>query len=529
MSTRIDVIAGFLESGKTTFIQYILSSGILNRGENVVILLCELGEEEFAPEELIEYGIYVEVLPYGEHLNEHRLNELNRRFTPARIFIEYNGTWAIEELLKIRLPRRTFIGRIFFIADANTILLQIRNMGSLASEQIANSDAVLINRHKEVSSDKWTEISRSIRKINRKTKICVCPEFEQNWVHKERFLLDTESSGTANFIGGMCVFLFLWMTYVFSGFFDHSSFSAQYQGFLEINTVFLSILIQALPFLMLGVFISAFLQTFVSERTMIRLFSQKHGRGFLTAIFLGIFFPVCDCAMVPITARLIRKGSPVPQALTFMMASPAVNPVVILSTWYAFQGESKIMLWRIAAGILIAVSVGGILLALEKTSLIKRSDIILQEAVQSYAAPETQKEKKWILVLRQAGTEFFRTVSLVVFGALGSAVITHFLPADFFANLAGKKVTAVLLMLAAAFVMSVCANSNAFIARNFVNSFPISAVLGFMVMGPMLDLKNLLILSTTFSKKFILLFVGILLSVSFIVFMILTVATGGVL
>ena len=129
MNTRIDVITGFLESGKTTFIQYILSCGILIEGEKAVVLLCEQGEEDLIPEELEKYGIFVETLPPGERLDEFRLFDINRRYAPQRIFIEYNGTWAIEEFLKIRLPRKTFLGRIFFIADANTILFQIRNMG----------------------------------------------------------------------------------------------------------------------------------------------------------------------------------------------------------------------------------------------------------------------------------------------------------------------------------------------------------------------------------------------------------------
>jgi len=531
MKTRVDVITGFLESGKTTFLNAISMSGMIRAEETVVFLLCEQGEVELDTSGLACKAVYIKTLQYDERPDEFLFYDLQRKYQPSRIIIEYNGTWELEDLFLVRLPHKTSIGKVIFLADAHTYMFQIRNMTGLVSGQIRNSDAVILNRSQDVAGESLEAIRKSIININRSALVVQSPkvEFAAKWPWLQKYLSKESEPISMKAAGIIFILSIFWAILLFSGTVPAMQFTTLYQGFLEINTAFLSILIQALPFLLLGVFISALLQTYISEEHMIRLFSRKYGLGFLAAIILGAFFPVCDCAMVPITARLIRRGTPIPQTMTFMLASPAVNPIVILSTWYAFQGDAHIVVWRIAAGVAIAVCMGAALRIFEKGRLLIREDVILPEAARSVQTQISIQEKKSILLLRQAGAEFFRTGPLLVAGAFLGSVITHFLQADYFTDLSQTKITAVLILLLASFFMSICSNSNAFVGKNFSSVFPLSAALGFMVMGPMLDLKNLLVLRSAFSKKFILLYVVTLFLLSLIGFSVLTMLTGGTL
>ena len=163
----------------------------------------------------------------------------------------------------------------------------------------------------------------------------------------------------------------------------------------------------------------------------------------------------------------------------------------------------------------------------EKMAWIKRDEVVIKEVPLLYATNMTGKDSRVERMLRQAGTEFFRTAPLLVSGAFLSAAVTHFLPTDFSSNLSGQRIAAVFIMLIAAFFLSICSNSNAFVARNFANAFPLTSVIGFMVMGPTLDVKNLLVLRSTFKKKFVSFLVCLLFAISFLLFCILVSVAGG--
>lgn len=128
------------------------------------------------------------------------------------------------------------------------------------------------------------------------------------------------------------------------------------------NTVFQSILMEAFPFIFIGVFISALLHVFVSQDALVRIFPKNRFAGLGLASIAGLFLPVCDCAIVPIAGRLVKKGVPLHCAITFMLAAPIVDPVVIASTYYAFPGRPEIALYRVLIGVTVALSVGIILM-----------------------------------------------------------------------------------------------------------------------------------------------------------------------
>ena len=136
---------------------------------------------------------------------------------------------------------------------------------------------------------------------------------------------------------------------------------------------FLSILFEGAPFILLGTLISGFIDVYLPAGTMDRFLPKSRYRAVLMAGLLGTVFPVCECAVVPVIRRLVKKGLPVSCALTYMLAAPIVNPITALSTWKAFQGQGAAMMTssRLLLGFLIAVGVGLIVSRLSLASVLK--------------------------------------------------------------------------------------------------------------------------------------------------------------
>ena len=136
------------------------------------------------------------------------------------------------------------------------------------------------------------------------------------------------------------------------------------EGLQDFAFAFLSILLEGAPFILLGTLISGFIDVYLPPRVMERLLPRNKYGAVLLSGLLGIIFPVCECAVVPVIRRLVRKGLPVSCALTYMLAAPIVNPVTALSTFKAFSGQDPVFMTgsRLALGYLIAIAVGFLLL-----------------------------------------------------------------------------------------------------------------------------------------------------------------------
>ena len=154
--------------------------------------------------------------------------------------------------------------------------------------------------------------------------------------------------------------------------------------FSTVHTVFTGIVLQAVPFMLLGALLSSALYAFVPDRLLIKLFPQKYGIGFLTALFAGALFPVCECAAVPLMRSLIKKGVAMPIAVTFMLASPIVNPISIVSTLYAFPQQPSVAFYRLCFGLLIAFAIGLLLLFYPEEKYLKE-DFDREPAVQPHS------------------------------------------------------------------------------------------------------------------------------------------------
>lgn len=283
------------------------------------------------------------------------------------------------------------------------------------------------------------------------------------------------------------------------------------------STVFISILMQAFPFMLIGIFVSSALHVFVPDEFIVKVFPVKNGLGFVTAMFAGLLFPVCECAIVPVMARLVKKGVALPIAITFMLSAPIINPIVIISTLYAFPGQPEIALYRVVFGLAIALITGLVLLLMGiNKSVLKIADESHEcdcrgEHEHSCSchvhgangnAKLSIAEKLEALFLN-SGEEFFAVGKYLVLGAFITSLIQAFVPRAVFAGLGARNGLSLFIMMAMAFLFSACSTSDAFIARSFVGRFSMGAVMGFLVFGPMMDVKNILMLFADFKKSFV--------------------------
>lgn len=274
------------------------------------------------------------------------------------------------------------------------------------------------------------------------------------------------------------------------------------------NTIFLSILLQAIPFVLIGIIVSSILQVAIPSETLVKIFPQKRGVGFITAIFAGVFFPVCDCVIIPVAARLIKKGVPLPVAITFMLAAPVVNPIVIASTLYAFPKQPEIAFYRVCLGVVIAVIVGVIIMLFQDNKSIYINNIEDNISCDCHCCKESkissdgmiEKVKK---IFIHANSEFFLIGKFLIIGAFFSSLFQTCISKDVFNNLSERKILSLLVMMLAAFVFSICSTSDAFVAKAFSAQFSVYSLMGFLVLGPMIDIKNMLMLLSSFRKSFV--------------------------
>ncbi|GED66334.1 permease [Brevibacillus reuszeri] len=269
---------------------------------------------------------------------------------------------------------------------------------------------------------------------------------------------------------------------------------------LDVKTFFLSIVLEAIPFVLLGVFFSAFIQTFITEEQVRRWTPKSMIIGLPFAGLLGFLFPVCECAIIPIVRRLIQKGMPLPVGITFLLAGPIVNPVVLSSTYVAFSRYPDMALYRGVAGFVVAIMVGMLVFLFVKKNPLRLG----MESQNRHEALHTEAARgKLSATFSHAVDEFFDMGKYLLFGAFISALLQVFVSREILVNIGQTPLTSNLVMMGMAYLFSLCSEADAFIAASFSNSFHSSSLLAFLVFGPMLDFKTTLMLLGTFRFGFV--------------------------
>jgi uncharacterized membrane protein YraQ (UPF0718 family) len=278
------------------------------------------------------------------------------------------------------------------------------------------------------------------------------------------------------------------------------------------KAVFLSIIVEALPFIIIGVFVSALLENFVSEEVISNFFPSNRYLGILLACLLGIIFPICECGIVPVARRLISKGVPLYSAVAFMIAAPIINPVVASSTAVAFFNNHAMVWLRLGLAFLVAYLTGLLVSFFVKGNQLNTGANEAREcacAHEPVAVSQSIRAKMGNTVL-DASNEFFEMGKYLIIGAFPGALAQTFIPRQSLLSIGHQPLLSAIVMVVFAFGVSVCSSADAFIAVSFASSFSRGALLAFMVFGPMVDVKNTLMLLNAFKPRFVILLILII-------------------
>lgn len=278
-------------------------------------------------------------------------------------------------------------------------------------------------------------------------------------------------------------------------------------------TIFLGIFVEAVPYLLLGTLASGLVEVFVDRDQITRWVSKRPVASSISGALMGIIFPVCECGVVPLTRRLFKKGLPLSAGISFLLAAPVLNPIVLFSTASAF-GWADMLFWRFFLSLIIAVIVGVVF------SFEKDASNVLQPVFDSHEHTHSDKNDTAIEKIRQAFLitvdEFFDMGRYLILGTTLAAGLQTFISQSTLLAIGSGPVFSVLVMLLLAVVLSICSTVDSFVALGFVGTFSFGSILSFLVFGPMVDIKSVMMYLQVFKRRAVFYIVSIPLLISFL-------------
>ncbi|HLO89486.1 MAG TPA: permease [Nostocaceae cyanobacterium] len=318
-------------------------------------------------------------------------------------------------------------------------------------------------------------------------------------------------------------------------------------------TLFLSLLVEAMPFLLLGVLFSSVLLFLIDERQLVKIMPKNPLLGALFGSLIGFLFPVCECGNVPVARRLLMQGVPTPVAIGFLLAAPTINPIVIWSTWTAFRDQPEIVVLRVVLSLLIATIVGfvfsfqqdlspivqpaiarylkfnppakaepqrrgrrvsnpedrtgntllqsGSYILGGKAGITTKLDSNLVSANASTSSGKKPLADKLHLVLDNIIQELRELGGVMVLGSAIAAAIQVLAPRELIISLGAGPVSSIVAMLVLAAVVSICSTVDSFFALSFASTFTSGSLLAFLVFGPMVDIKGVGLMLSIFKPR----------------------------
>lgn len=289
----------------------------------------------------------------------------------------------------------------------------------------------------------------------------------------------------------------------------------------DFAVAFLSVLLEGIPFLLLGSLISGLVDAFVSPERLARVLPRNPVAAVVMSGLLGLVFPMCECGSVVVIRRFLRKGLPVGCAVTYMLGAPIVSPVVALSTFAAFRGQHplEVTLMRLGLGFLIAVAVGLIFQKLPAQALLQSgvrgaepSPASTRAGLHVASAPASEGDAMPTSVgarlqraVYAASTDFLDVAVFFIIGAAITSVLGTAVDRTALEPLASNPLLAIGSLMLVAVALALCSTTDAFIAATSFPSFPMTAKLAFLVFGPMFDLKLYWLYGLLFKRRTVIL------------------------
>jgi uncharacterized protein len=281
--------------------------------------------------------------------------------------------------------------------------------------------------------------------------------------------------------------------------------------------IFTSLVVEALPFVLMGALVSAVIEVYVPPSWFGRVAGLPLPVQLPAAALGGFAFPVCECGSVPVARRLIAKGMHPAAGLAFMLASPILNPIVLISTWVAYSGRGvapQMVAGRAGLGLILALAAGWAIGGERAIELLRPRPGEEEGNLPSSLPPThpARSRSQFADFTTHLASDFFFMGRFVVLGGAIAALMQTVIPQSIVGGLAQTPVIGALSLMGLAFVLSLCSEADAFVAVSFVQ-FPLGSQLAFLVFGPVVDAKLALLYGATFRRRFVLRLVAVALPV----------------
>ena len=273
--------------------------------------------------------------------------------------------------------------------------------------------------------------------------------------------------------------------------------------------IFQGLLIEAIPFLLLGVTIAGLARWLVPQSAWVRRLPRNPLLAPIVGALLGFALPACECGNVPVARRLLASGAPLGTGFGFLFAAPVLNPIVLASTWAAFPDKTWLLWARPAGAFCIALALSALLGLIPESRLLQSALLEERRLSQPLSSlgllerrtglvgagpvrPETQAESTALVpqeLLYHSTREFLSLLTLLVIGSALAAVVQTWLPRSWLLALGSAPTLSILALMLLALVVSVCSSVDAFLALGFAAQVTPGALLAFLLLGPVVDLK----------------------------------------
>ncbi len=287
--------------------------------------------------------------------------------------------------------------------------------------------------------------------------------------------------------------------------------------------LFQSIVYEALPFIVIGALISGVLEELLPQKLFTKILPRRRWLAIAGSALLGLVFPMCECGIVIVMRRLLKKGLPLGCAVAYMLAAPVINPVVMSSTWAAFSGANRIdgitslqmLSLRVGLAFIVAVLVGMLveLLAQRKglNNLVqpfvgtRHEPVNADEEAENDSQPRQSIRQRLLNISEVTLRDFVDITCYLIIGALLAATVQTFRLVQYAPALTQNPFSAILFMMFVAIILCLCSEADAFVAANLpiAPSMALAAKVAFLVLGPMMDLKLYVMYTRVFKARLI--------------------------
>lgn len=493
----IYVVCGFLGAGKSTLIneqlrlrQKMASTAVFAFEEGATALqnlIISFSINEIDCTNIDEVNCITIPERIANYIEQHH---------PKEIWIEWNGTLPFPQLESILynplLSENCRIERVIFVATDYHLNTLLPGMGDILRSQLYSADVVVRNQqpfpnNPNNASNNPNDVEHN---ISYNTDSCHFQTPTAKELH--HILSKPRLPWTVYSIIAVLT------AYILLATICRHDIPYEYHQVLAVT---LGLILEGIPFLLLGTIVTTAIRLFMPERWILHHLQGNSCKSYALAMGSGLALPVCDCATIPMFKALLDKGVPQHIALLFMLTSPIMNPIAILATYYAFPNDESIVLWRIVLGLLVSLIVS-LTFKFRPFTFTKNHNNSVNENNYIYNSVALVSTKKR-LVLFHTEREFLQLLSYFSIAAFVIAMFQVWLkPLILTQNWALPIWADNILLLGFAFIFSLCSTSDAIIGRSLTNLFPLSSVLGFLILGPMMDIKNAYILNQYIGPAF---------------------------